>query len=172
IKKIVTTCAGCTSSLNEFSERNKWDVEVYHMLEFLVDEIGLEKVSRALSSNTSEKSVIVTVHDPCHLIKHTSRQVMEYAEIILKGIPGVTVSETTLHDVCCGGGGLVARHAPDVSRKIVKDNVSAIKNTGADCVLAPCPLCTAQLEENLYRGGLSTEVDDLTVFIAQRLKKE
>ncbi|MHA1926969.1 MAG: (Fe-S)-binding protein, partial [Candidatus Thorarchaeota archaeon] len=36
IKKIVTTCAGCTSSLNEFSERNKWDVEVYHMLEFLV----------------------------------------------------------------------------------------------------------------------------------------
>lgn len=172
IRKIVTTCAGCTSSLSEFSVRYKWDVEVYHMLEFLADEIGFKKVSKALSGKTSEKSVLVTVHDPCHLIKHTSRQVMDYAIKILNEIPGVNVSESTLHDICCGGGGLVARHAPDVSRKIVKDNVSAIKNTGADCVVAPCPLCTAQLEENLFREGLSTEVDDLTVFIAQRLGKE
>ena len=97
---------------------------------------------------------------------------MNYAITILNLIPNVTFVESSLHDSCCGGGGLVARHAPDVSRKIVEDNVSAIKETGATQVVAPCPLCTAQLEENLFREGESTEVDDLTVFIAQRISKE
>ncbi|MHA1480329.1 MAG: (Fe-S)-binding protein [Candidatus Thorarchaeota archaeon] len=171
IKKIVTTCAGCTSHLTDSSVRYNWGIDVYHMLEFLTDEIGLEKVSKALSLNTSEKSILVTVHDPCHLIKHTSRQVMDYAVTLLKEIPGVDLSESTLHDSCCGGGGLVARHAPDVSKKIVRENIDAIEKTGADRVVTPCPLCTAQLEDSLYRAGKSVEVDDLTVFIAQKLIK-
>ena len=171
ISKIVTTCAGCTSSLNDMSEQGEWGIPVFHMLEYLVEEIGIKTLSKAFKSKSTGETIAVTVHDPCHLIKHTSRQVMEHALQILRAIPDVDIIESTLHDSCCGGGGLVARHAPDVSKRIVRENISAIENTGADRVVTPCPLCTAQLEDSLYRAGKSVEVDDLTVFIAQKLIK-
>ncbi|MHA1576254.1 MAG: (Fe-S)-binding protein [Candidatus Thorarchaeota archaeon] len=169
ISKIVTTCAGCTSNLSDMSARGNWGIPVYHMIEYLVEDIGMETLSKSFKSKPSGNTTIVTVHDPCHLIKHTSRQIMEQAILILEAIPNVEVIESTLHDSCCGGGGLVARHAPDVSRKIVQENITAIENTGANRVITPCPLCTAQLEDSLYRAGQSVEVDDLTVFIAQKL---
>ena len=52
------------------------------------------------------------------------------------------------------------------------ENLVAIDATGAERLVTPCPLCTAQIESNLFRAGSSVEVDDLTVFIAQRLPKE
>lgn len=168
VRKIVTTCAGCTSNLNDIAERDGWDIPIYHMLEFLVEEIGLEKVHGALKSQEM-KQVKVTVHDPCHLIRHTSRRVLDYAHEILKILPSVEVVESSAHDFCCGGGGLVGRHSPDVARGVVRENVRAIRETKADRVVTPCPLCTAQLEESLFRSGNEIEVDDLTVFIAQRL---
>lgn len=168
-KMIVTTCAGCTSNINDIADREDWNIPVYHMLEYLVEHIGIETLREAFRKKTGITNETVTVHDPCHLIRHTSRQIMDYAIMILEAMPSVSVSESLAHDSCCGGGGLVGRHSPDVSRGVVKENLASIADTGADRVVTPCPLCTAQLEENLYRAGLSSEVDDLTVFIAKLL---
>ncbi|MHA2423893.1 MAG: (Fe-S)-binding protein [Candidatus Thorarchaeota archaeon] len=171
VKEIVTTCAGCTSNLIELAIKEKWNIPVYHMLEYLIEKVGLEQLATEFgkSEGSQEK---VTIHDPCHLIRHTSRQVMDYAYMILNAIPNVEVRETILHDSCCGGGGLVGRHAPDVARGVVKSNVAEIEETGSERVVTPCPLCTAQLEENLFREGSKIEVDDLTVFIAKSLPSE
>ncbi|MGY5863982.1 MAG: heterodisulfide reductase-related iron-sulfur binding cluster [Candidatus Thorarchaeota archaeon] len=169
---VVTTCAGCTSNLSEISERDGWNVLAVHVLEFLVEQIGLDKLEKAFSLNSDYSDVHVSVHDPCHLIKHTSRQVMEYALDILKRVPGVRVSESTAHDSCCGGGGLVAYHASDVANAVVKENLEAINETDAERIVTPCPLCTAQIENNLFKTGSSVEVDDLTVFLARRLPRK
>jgi fumarate reductase (CoM/CoB) subunit B len=169
---VVTTCAGCTSNLSEISERDGWGVPSLHLLEFLAERIGFEKLEKAFSKASDYSDVHVSVHDPCHLIKHTSRQVMEYALDILRRIPGVKVSESMAHDSCCGGGGLVAYHASDVANAVVKENLEAIHETDAGRIVTPCPLCTAQLENNLFKTGSSVEVDDLTVFLAQRLPRK
>ncbi len=170
IKKILTTCAGCTSNLNEIAERDGWKVPTYHILEFLAEDVGLTELSKAFTEDV--ESTKVTVHDPCHLIRHTSRRILEYANQILGEMPSVEVIESSAHDSCCGGGGLVGRHAPDVARGVVDENIEAIKATGAERVVTPCPLCTAQIEENLYRAGIESDVDDLTVFIARRLTRK
>ncbi len=169
VKKIVTSCAGCTSNINEIADKENWNVPVYHILEFLVEEIGMDAISTAFSKKSGIAHETVALHDPYHLIRHTSRQVMDYAIMILDAMPSVTVSDSSAHDSCCGGGGLVGRHSPDVARGVVKENLAAIAETGADRVVTPCPLCTAQLEENLFRGGSKVEVDDLTVYIAKSL---
>ena len=64
---------------------------------------------------------------------------------------------------------MVSYHSSDVSNAVVQDNMKALEETGAERLVTPCPLCTAQIETNLYKSGSSIEVDDLTVFIAQRL---
>ena len=172
IKKVVTTCAGCTSMLSKISQRDNWDIPIYHMVEYLVEEVGLVQISEALGSTSEFSDVTVTVHDPCHLIRHTSRRTMEDAIEILKAINGVKIVISEAEDSCCGGGGLVAYHSKDVANAVVQENLVAINKTGADRILAPCPLCTAQIEANLFRSGSSVEVDDLMVFIAKRLPKK
>jgi Fe-S oxidoreductase len=142
------------------------------MLEYLVEEIGMDRLSEGLNQIEQPEDVVVTVHDPCHLIRHTSRMVMDYALDILQIVNGVEVDEETAHDSCCGGGGLVARHSPDVAKKVVEENVHAISNTQGKRVVTPCPLCTAQIEDNLFRRGIDIDVEDLSVFIARRLSKK
>ena len=172
VKKVVTTCAGCTSNLSNISHHNEWGVPTVHILEFIVEDIGLEKLRTVVKKSPEISDVHVTVHDPCHLIRHTSRQIMDHALEILKMLPGVRVSESEAYDSCCGGGGMVSYHSSDVANAVVKENLEAIQKTGADRLVTPCPLCTAQIESNLFKAGSSVEVDDLTVFIAQRLPKK
>ncbi|MHA2140191.1 MAG: (Fe-S)-binding protein [Candidatus Thorarchaeota archaeon] len=171
-KKVVTTCAGCTSNLADASVQGNWGIPVYHLVEYLVEEIGLVHLEEFLGQPSDYRDVTVTVHDPCHLIRHTSRRTMQDAVQILRIIDGVKVILSRAEDSCCGGGGLVAYHSKDVADKVVQENLVAIEETGAERLVAPCPLCSAQIEENLFKRGSSVEVDDLAVFIAQRLPKE
>jgi Fe-S oxidoreductase len=172
VKKVVTTCAGCTSNLSDISHYHEWGVPTVHILEFIIEDIGLKRLSNTAQKPPTLSDVHVTVHDPCHLIKHTSRQIMDHALNILRELPGVRVSESEAYDSCCGGGGLVAYHSNDVANAVVEENLEAITKTGAERLVTPCPLCTAQIESNLFKAGSSVEVDDLTVFIAQRLPKK
>ncbi|TFF96648.1 (Fe-S)-binding protein [Candidatus Thorarchaeota archaeon] len=171
VQEVVTTCAGCTSSLNDIASRDEWGVPVYHMVEYLVHRIGLERVRSAVK-DAETGALKVTVHDPCHLIRHTSRQTMQDALDLLHAIPGVEVIPSGVADSCCGGGGLVAYHAKDVASAVTEENVDGITAMDPERVVTPCPLCTAQIESSLFRAGSSVEVDDLSVFIAQRLKEE
>ncbi len=172
IRKIVTTCAGCTSSLSDVSHHEEWGVPAVHILEYLVEDIGFDKLATSMKKASEYSDVHVTVHDPCHLIRHTSRQITDYALDILCEIPGVKVSVSEAYDSCCGGGGLVSYHSDEVAKAVVKENLEAIQKTGANRLVTPCPLCTAHIESNLFKAGSSVEVDDLTVFIAQRLPKK
>ncbi|MFW9956813.1 MAG: (Fe-S)-binding protein [Candidatus Odinarchaeota archaeon] len=172
VKKVVTTCAGCTSTLADLAERDNWGTPTYHLLEFLAEEIGFDRIKQALKGQKPSQSVHVSVHDPCHLIRHTSRRIMDYAMDILALIPGVKVTASATHDSCCGGGGMVSYHSKDVADAVVMENLIALEKTGAERLVTPCPLCTAQIESNLFKSGSSIEVDDLTVFLAQRFSKE
>jgi Fe-S oxidoreductase len=172
VSKVVTTCAGCTSNLAYLAERDEWGIPTYHLLEFLAEEIGYDRITRALKGSKNSESIHVSVHDPCHLIRHTSRRIMDYAMEILALIPGIKVTASEAHDSCCGGGGMVSYHSRDVANAVVQENIVALEETGAERLVTPCPLCTAQIETNLFKSGSSIEVDDLSVFIAQRFSKE
>jgi Fe-S oxidoreductase len=167
VKRVVTTCAGCTSNLNYLADRDEWGVPVYHMLEFLAEEIGLDTLCEKLDE--SKEPMNVTIHSPCHLIRHTSRQIMDHTAQILLTLKDVTYVPSFGADSCCGGGGLVGYHSPDIASSVVRENLRAIEKTGASRVVTPCPLCTAQLENSLFKEGIPVDVDDMTVFIAQRL---
>jgi Fe-S oxidoreductase len=170
VKQIVTTCAGCTSNLLEVSELHHWNLPVYHLVEFLANEIGFEELKKHLKPLRKSIQTKVTMHDPCHLIRHTSREIHDIVLKILDIMPDVTYLPSGVTDSCCGGGGMVSYHSKDVSNAVVKENLEGITSTDAERLVTPCPLCTAQLENSLYRTGSSIEVDDLAVFIAQRLK--
>ncbi len=168
VREIVTTCAGCASNLSSVMDEMGLDIHVLHMVEFLFERIGIDRLSDEFR-RASGSPVRVAVHDPCHLIRHISRVLAEHSLKILSCIPGVDVVLTGKSDSCCGGGGLVSHHSSVTADAVTRENVVAIFNAGAERVVAPCPLCTAQIERSMFRSDVAIEVDDLTVFIAQRL---
>ncbi len=170
-KKIVTTCAGCTSSLSEIIENSGVNVKVYHIIEYLMEEVDEAKLKLLFERGRGTSESTITIHDPCHLIRHTSRMIMYYASIILRMIPGVSIKPSSAFDSCCGGGGMVGYHSPHVASRVTEVNVKAIERTGAERVVTPCPLCTTQLENELFRSNVVVDVDDFTVFIAQQIAR-
>ncbi len=169
VSKVVTTCAGCTSSLSEIVEHHGLKVRVYHLIEYLFEEIGEERLKKVFEQGRGTSTVTITIHEPCHLIRHTSRMIMYYSSLILEMIPGVIVKRSVAADSCCGGGGMVGYHAPHVAGAITTVNIRAIQDTHAERVVTPCPLCTAQLENGLFKERVPVDVDDFTVFIAQQI---
>ncbi len=168
VSSVVTTCAGCTSSLSDMARDRKWNIPVYHIVEYLIEVIGEERLRKELSK-ASSTSTRVTVHDPCHLIRHTSRQIEVHIRHILELMEAPIVVDSRVSDSCCGGGGMVGYHAPDVANAVTVENIEGISASGAERLVTPCPLCTAQIENALYRSNIDVEVDDLTVFLAQHL---
>ncbi len=169
IREIVTTCAGCASNLSDVMNELGLAIPVYHLVEFLIERIGTDRLLSAFRQDASGQSLRVAVHDPCHLIRHISRTLTDYSLQVLRCIPGVEVVSTGVSDSCCGGGGLVSHHSPDIADIVVSENITGIVNAGAERVVTPCPLCAAQIERGMFKSDVTVEVDDLTVFIAQRL---
>jgi fumarate reductase (CoM/CoB) subunit B len=153
---IITTCPGCASHIDE-----EYDVEAYHVLEYLYESVGLKK----LKFKNREK-IKVALHYPCHLYRSIGPYTMEYAEELLAAMPNVKKVEMGDADVCCGGGGGLLSGAPDVARMLRMEKIRNAKDAGADKLLAPCPFCVLNLRMD---DGDNPNVDELISFAASRV---
>ncbi|MEM2046676.1 MAG: (Fe-S)-binding protein, partial [Candidatus Jordarchaeales archaeon] len=114
----------------------------------------------------------VTLHEPCHLSRHIGRYTIDYAEEILRALPNVDYVGMRGADECCGAGGLLKFHNPFVSATIRNKKLEKISRSGAEVVVAPCPLCSVNISEGAARKRVSVGVDDLAVFLARRIYSE
>jgi Fe-S oxidoreductase len=175
-KTIVATCAGCANTLQNSMARIEpnSEIQVKHFVEYLVEDVGLSKVSKiAKSKETRRKSVTeyVAIHPACHLSRHLSRRIQDYIVDLAKAIPGIEVTTPNSRNKCCGAGGLLSSYKPDVASKITEARLQEILEQGKNSteIVAPCPTCTIQLGQGVASSSSNTKVEDLTVFLAKRL---
>ena len=157
--RIVTCSAGCGSTMKEYHELLKDDPEyaekarraseiTQDITEFLV---GLP--FRPPDANLQRT---VTYQDPCHLA-HAQR-ISAAPRTILRGIPGVTLTEMENSAMCCGGAGVYSAVQPLLSRRILSRKLDNIAITRADEVITANPGCMLQLEQGLRAVGEDTPV--------------
>lgn len=166
VRDVVVTCAGCASELKAATRRLGSDIRVRHLVEFLFEEVGAEAISRKARHSGNVK---VVLHEPCHLNRHIGRYTIDYAERILESLPGVDYVGMRKADECCGAGGLVRFHNPSISAAIRSKKLEEVSKSGAEVVVAPCPLCVVNISEGATRRKVSVGVDDLAVFLAKRI---
>ncbi|MFB0563972.1 MAG: (Fe-S)-binding protein [Candidatus Lokiarchaeia archaeon] len=167
VKTVVTTCAGCTATLEGIKQRNNADFEVKHIMEYVIEDIGKEKFEKLLEDHP--EPVSVTLHSPCHLDRHVGKYTTDYAEEILEMLPNVEFKRLEDPERCCGAGGLLNLYNPRISKIIVKKEIEDIEKSGAQTVVTPCPLCLVQIDQALFKKRAKTEALDFTVFLAKRL---
>jgi glycolate oxidase iron-sulfur subunit len=155
----VVNAAGCGSALKEyanlfeqdavwaaraaaFSERVRDVTEVLDAMEFEVPQNG--------------NALTVTYQEPCHLV-HAQR-IARAPRRLLTRIPGLRLVEMEESAICCGSAGLYNLTEPEMSTRLRRRKVDAIRRTGCSIVVTANPGCAIQVAAGLREAGYRAQV--------------
>jgi L-lactate dehydrogenase complex protein LldE len=138
----------------EFSGR------VHELVSFLADVRSVKAVSASLPAK-------VTYHDSCSGLRELG--VQRQPRALLQSVSGLELSEMKGADVCCGFGGTFCVKYPDISNSIVSDKTAAIRESGADMLLAGDLGCLMNMAGKLKREQSPVKVRHVAEVLAGML---
>lgn len=132
------------SMLSKIGEEFKGNIEVKHVLEVLHEDMNLIKKNL---TNPLDR-LKVGAHPGCHLVRpkaiHTRiRLAFDIMDDLVSAL-GAKAVDYPEKAMCCGGP--LRGVNDDISRKISREKLSALKAAGVDCVATVCPFCFRQFD--------------------------
>ena len=166
---IMTECNGCFGSLFEtnhmlhedeemkakindmFSEVDsefKGEVKVRHFAEILYNDVGLDKLSEAV---TKPLNLNVAVHYGCHFLKPSAEIQIDnpIKPTILDELVEVTGAKSVPYKdklMCCGAGGGLRSRDLDVTLDYTNEKLHNMTEAGVDAIVNVCPFCHLQFD--------------------------
>jgi L-lactate dehydrogenase complex protein LldE len=116
----------------------------YELISFLTDLRGIAKVQASFAGS-------VTYHDACSGLRELG--IKQQPRRLLATIEGLSLTEMSDAEVCCGFGGTFCIKYPDISNTMVDEKAVAIERTGADTLLAGDLGCLLNMAGKLKRRG-------------------
>jgi heterodisulfide reductase subunit B len=166
--KVMTVCAMCYNTLKRANERIKSDpesmdilnnfmdreevqyngeIQVYHLLEFLRDEIGFENLAQKVVKPL--KKLKIASYYGCLLVrpKEIGFDDMENPTILedLMSKLGADSVDFPYKTECCGAYQTVDK--PEIIAERTNQILSSARNRGAEIVVVSCPLCAFNLDQ-------------------------
>jgi heterodisulfide reductase subunit D len=138
VKKIVTACPGCYTTLKKSAEKLGSDIDIMHITQEIAE---LVKSGDLDVKRSSEK---MTYHDPCHLGRLGG--IFDEPREIVKAVSSfVEMPNHGYESRCCGAGAGLQSAFPKLSRELATKKVDEAKGTGATTLVTCCPFCETQL---------------------------
>lgn len=141
IKKIISSCPGCVSTLkNEYPNLvEKTNFLVFHIIEILNKNIKFFKGKK--------KGIKVVYHDPCHLAREL--RIVEQPRNILEklGCKVIEFEKNMENSLCCGSGASFSLNYPKESSFIAKSKIKEVEELEADILVSSCPMCEYTLKK-------------------------
>ncbi len=138
VKRIVTACPGCYTTLKKSAERLGSEIEVMHITQEIAE---LIKSGELEVKRSTEK---MTYHDPCHLGRLGG--IFDEPREIVKAVSSfVEMPNHGYESRCCGAGAGLQSAFPKLSRELAGKKVDEAKDTGATKLVTCCPFCETQL---------------------------
>lgn len=116
----------------------------HEITSFLVDVLGVERVEAACPSRA-------TYHDSCSGLRALG--VKAQPRRLLGTVTGLSLTEMTDSEVCCGFGGTFCVKYPDISTAMVEKKTAAAEATGAGLLLAGDLGCLMNMAGRASREG-------------------
>lgn len=167
-KGIMTLCTGCAMTLKtanhdlQHSELTKekvnkvlskigkkvdGGVDVKHLIQILIEEIGVEEVKNTVTKPLN--GLNVAVHYGCHLLRPSDVMKVDdpfhpsKADTIIEALGAKSVDYTEKL-LCCGHG--VSNHSEEIATDLNKKKYDSMLAAGADVICVFCPSCYLRLE--------------------------
>jgi len=128
------------------------DVKVYHLLEFIRDEIGYDKIRSMLKRDLS--NIKIVPYYGCRLLRPKGNMSIDEPddptifEEFLENI-GCTVLDFPFKQECCGS--YLSVSMPEAATEASYNILRSAKLNGADAVALSCPLCYYNLDRRQNR---------------------
>ncbi|MBM3727093.1 MAG: (Fe-S)-binding protein [Acidobacteria bacterium] len=150
--------AQCTGDPGLLREFHHLEPKVWEFSKFLVDLCGIDDVGATFHET-------VTYHDSCHALREL--KIKDSPRRLLANVRGLTLTEMTPHEECCGFGGTFSVKFAELSSRMALTKVQAIQNTGANIVVSIDSSCLMQIEGTLRRAGSPVRTMHLASVLAQ-----
>jgi len=169
VKKIVTQCPHCLTTLkNDYGEIGA-ELEVVHHSEFIADMINEGKISPDQSLEED-----VTFHDACYVGRHHGEY--DAPREVLQSVMGdranvVEMPRNKEQSFCCGAGGGNMWYEINRGKRINVERFEEAIDTGAKKVATSCNFCMIMMEDARKVTGQdeAMEVYDIAELVADRI---
>ncbi|SNB45186.1 (Fe-S)-binding protein [Geobacter sp. DSM 9736] len=169
IRKIITQCPHCFSTLKNDYRQYGLEVEVIHYTELLQDLLGEGKLRLKQTVKNMGK---VVFHDSCYLGRHNNiydapRNVIAAAT----GTAPVEPDRNRKNGFCCGGGGGRMWMEEHTGERININRVTEMLEKNPDTICVSCPYCLTMIEDGLKdKRASQTRVKDVAELVAEGLR--
>jgi heterodisulfide reductase subunit B len=170
---VVALCAGCAGTLRKVNKKLKGDkelrdkinsflketglefkgtVEAKHLLQLLIEDVGLEKIESAVTKPLTHMRV--TEHSGCHVSRplgDVGFDNPENPEALKKLIEatGATYVEYEDKTACCGAP--IAGVNDKIPLQLTREKLVHMKDAGAQLLVTVCPFCHMMFDTNQPR---------------------
>ena len=164
VDAVVVNSAGCGSAMKEYGaffgraaggERDSlaaraaaFSGRVRDFSEFLAELCREHGGPRAVRQ---ELRALTAYHDACHLA-HAQR-IRQQPRDLLRGIPGLALSEVGDGGTCCGSAGVYNLLQPEAAAELGQRKAAVLRATGARLVVSANPGCSLQIASALAADG-------------------
>jgi len=171
--KIITLCPGCAGTLKKVNKVLKEDkalreqingnlreaemefkgsVETKHILQFLIEDIGVEEIKKKIVNPLS--NLKVAEHVGCHLLRpkeYIDFDDPEDPKVLrtLIEITGATCLNYMNETECCGAPSVGVNDK--IALMLARDKLDHVKTVGAQALITSCPFCHIMFDTNELR---------------------
>ena len=168
VKKIITECPHCLSTIKNDYKQFGLEVEVIHYAQLVQDLIASGKIKLDPKSDLGR----IVFHDSCYLSRHND--VMAAPRSVLASATGHAPAEMKRHgknSFCCGAGGGRMWMEENVGTRINNERVKEAIAEKAETVCVCCPYCLTMMEDGIkdLNAEATLKVRDVAEVVADRL---
>ncbi len=155
---VATDVAGCGATLREYHDlfdagglhdaalaarARAFATRVRDVTEVLV-ELGLPPARAAVDTS-------IAVHDACHLAH--AQKVRSAPRVLLKALPGASVTDLAFSDRCCGSAGTYNLTQPDMAQRLLEQKMDTVEASGASVISVGNAGCLLQMQWGARQRG-------------------
>jgi Fe-S oxidoreductase/nitrate reductase gamma subunit len=171
IKKIITQCPHCFSTMSNDYLQYGAEIEVWHHTEFINDLIEQGKLK--LNGNSALGKVVF--HDSCYLGRYNS--IYDEPRKAVASVTGQAPAEMDKNKqraFCCGGGGGRMWLEETVGERIYVARTEQALKQEPNTICTCCPYCMTMFEDGLKdkKAEDKVKVMDLSEIVASALKSD
>jgi glycolate oxidase iron-sulfur subunit len=151
---ILTNAGGCGSTLKEYDELLEHDpayAERARRFVGLMKDVNEFLASIGLNPRMGAVPGVVTYQDSCHLAH--GQRVRSAPRELLRLVPGLTLKEMPMSDLCCGSAGIYNVVHTDMALALLEKKMRSVNSTRAERVVTANPGCMLQLRAGVERHG-------------------
>ncbi|MBJ6802194.1 (Fe-S)-binding protein [Geomonas propionica] len=167
VKKIVTACPHCFSTLKNDYKQYGIELEVVHHSELIAQLVRDGKLKAPKKASQGK----VLFHDSCYLGRHNDTYTAPRAviEAATGGTPG-DFERNRENGFCCGAGGGRMWMEEQTGARINHERVKEALKQEPDTICVSCPYCMTMLEDGLKdQGAEKVRVKDIAEVMAEAL---